>query len=198
MYIVFRRPSTAEGSNRVLASKRGFLMPLCLVSGFFLSNHCLGDDPSQINSVKTTPYYHDAQICRGKNPGDKSTTSFPDLAASIDETGYLMCMEDLGYQQEASSDPLLRALVKCQKEVPTISAKGVKTLKPPTSAMFRDCLGQRGFSSSNYPSPRLAQPTDQSGTSGNAPRRDVEKTPGKAVSEPMRTLVIPGEELNAP
>ena len=122
-----------------------------LAASLILQAGCAGPAPAQAVSEKTGPYYADAQICRAKNPA-KALPPGADPAAAVDATGYLKCMNRMGYQQEAKTDPLLVALKKCrQLGTPTVSASGATSVKPPTPAMVRQCLKQRGFPSSGQP-----------------------------------------------
>jgi hypothetical protein len=61
-------------------------------------------------------------------------------------------MNQLGYQQDAKTDPLLVALKKCQQPAPAgVSASGATTMKVPKPTAVRECLKQRGFPSAGKP-----------------------------------------------
>lgn len=168
----------------------------CLLGCFVLltQTKVIAQDNAAEARAKTEPYYRDAQSCKSKNPS-KASEGLSITEASIDETGYLMCMEDLGYQQEARTDPLLKALEKCQRGVPNVSARGVTTMRAPTVPVFRDCMKSRGFD--------LAIAT-QSGKRGSNNSSSSQSPPALEPSRPenngsgMRTILIPGDELSNP
>jgi hypothetical protein len=141
---------TAQGEppHKRTTSLLRILVPLSLV--LFLQTGCAANTPTQAYSAKTGPYYQDAQLCRARNPA-KSPAPGADPAASLDRVGYLRCMNGMGYQQDAKTDPLLKALKVCQQGASTVSARGVKTVKPQTPAGLRDCLKHRGFPSAPAP-----------------------------------------------
>ena len=116
-----------------------------------LQNGCAANTPTQAANEKTAPYYQDAQLCRAKHPA-RSLAANVDPASALDSAGYLKCMGQMGYQQDAKTDPLLVALKKCQSQGTTsVSASGAKSTHPPTPAAFRLCLKQRGFPSAGQP-----------------------------------------------
>lgn len=107
---------------------------------------CSANSPIQMHKEKTNPYYVDAQLCRAKN-SSASPDSPLHPSASLDTTGYLACMQNLGYQQDSKTDPLIKAIALCQKGSVTYSASGTQGIRPQTPDGFRDCLKLRGFSS---------------------------------------------------
>ncbi len=161
--------------------------------GFFAQTMAIAQDNAAEARAKTEPYYRDAQSCKSKNPS-KSGESLSIAEASVDETGYLMCMEDLGYQQEARTDPLLKGLVKCQQSVPNTSARGVTTMRAPTASVFRDCMKARGFDLA-IASPSGKRPTNNANSlQKSTPESSSPETNGAG----MRTILIPGDELSNP
>ena len=109
---------TQDPTVRAIAEKsrrhHRLALDLMLFVGL-LGTGCAANTPKQGLAEKTQPYYQDAQLCRAKSP-DKTLASGEDPAAHVDETAYLKCMKQAGYQQEAKTDPLLTALKRCQKE----------------------------------------------------------------------------------
>lgn len=145
-----------------------------------LQGGCAANTPEAAVSEKTAPYYQDAQLCRAKNPAP-TLPSGADPAANINTGGYLRCMNQLGYQQDAKTDPLLVALKKCrQMGTTSVSASGATSTRSPTPAAVRDCLKQRGFPSAGQP------PAPAAAAEPEAP------TPA-----PTATLKLPGKKAAA-
>jgi hypothetical protein len=138
---------TADRAHRFSIPKSyGLTLALLL-----LQIGCAANTPAEAVSQKTGPYYQDAQLCRARNPA-KNLAAGADPAANLNTSGYLKCMNQLGYQQDAKTDPLLVALKKCQQQgTATVSARGATTVKPPSHSAVRTCLKQRGFPSAGKP-----------------------------------------------
>ena len=107
---------------------------------------CSANTPIQMHKEKTNPYYVDAQLCRARHPDTKADAT-PGIASTLDMEGYLTCMRHLGYQQDAKTDPLIKALELCRQGSVTYSASGAQGARPQTPDGFRDCLRLRGFGS---------------------------------------------------
>lgn len=159
-----------------------------------LQTGCAANTPSEAVSQKTGPYYQDAQLCRARNPA-KNLAASADPAANLNTSGYLKCMNQLGYQQDAKTDPLLVAMKKCQQQgTATVSASGATSVKPPSPAAVRTCLKQRGFPSAGKP-PAHDTTAESSPAptatlklpANNAPKPATPK-PGK---ERVQTIYIP-------
>lgn len=151
-----------------------------------LGTGCAANTPQQGLAEKTQPYYQDAQLCRAKSP-DKTLASDEDPAAHVDETAYLTCMKQAGYQQEAKTDPLLTALKRCQKQgTKTVSASGEQGQVPPTPAAVRSCLKSRGF-----PSTGEAPPAKTSSMKGSQKRPEDPESPPSSSKDAVQTVIIP-------
>jgi hypothetical protein len=119
------------------------------------------DDPSLHSqaSQKTAPYYQDAQLCRSKSKMDPVPEG-ADPAISIDNKRFLQCINQMGYQQEAKSDPFLVALKRCfSQKTRSVSISGEEKLRSPSQAQVRACLATRGFPSTGTP-PNPNAPAD--------------------------------------
>lgn|GEM_PF-823442 len=183
-----------------------------LTASLILQAGCAGTAPAQAVSEKTGPYYADAQICRAKNPA-KALPPGADPAAAINATGYLQCMKGMGYQQDARTDPLLVALKKCQQQgIPTVSASGATSMKPPTPAMVRQCLKLRGFPSAGQPPEpvQTASPPVETAKTATPPAAAATQTKSKTKAknkaraaqsdsqEGIQTIYIPRRSTTPP
>ena len=161
--------------TRHLPTPPGYGMALTLL---LLLTGCAANTPNAAVSQKTSPYYQDAQLCRAKNPA-KPAVPGVDPAVSLNAPDYLKCMNQLGYQQDAKTDPLLVALKKCQQPAPAgISASGATTIKTPKPTAVRECLKQRGFPSAGKP-----PASDTAAESSSAPIATL-KLPAKNAPKP--------------
>lgn len=102
-------------------------------------------------------YYRDAQVCH------RETTIKPRVRANIgqgvsyrefdtgtDPAAYLACMERHGWQQDAGTDPLLKALEVCREQArrpASATARNHRTRPAayPDRAVFEECLRRRGL-----------------------------------------------------
>lgn len=171
-----------------------------------LQNGCAANTPTQAANEKTAPYYQDAQLCRARHPA-RSLAANVDPATTVDSAGYLKCMGQMGYQQDAKTDPLLVALKKCQSQGTTsVSASGAKSTQPPTPAAFRLCLKQRGFPSAGQPpagsviagapvasarSPEAATPATPSSKTRKSKTQGSTSASGKNDKDRVQTVYIP-------
>lgn len=155
-----------------------------------LQTGCAANSPTEAANQKTTPYYQDAQLCRARHPA-RTIAPGADPAASIDAESYLRCMNQLGYQQDAKTDPLLVALRKCpQQGTAAVSASGAKTMRPPTQAAVRECLRLRGFPSAGQP------PAPTASASGTAPASPA--SPPAPASSPPAASATPAKPPRQP
>ena len=100
---------------------------------------------------KTAPYYQDAQICRSRSKLDPLPEG-ADPAITIDASKFLSCINQMGYQQDAKTDPFLVAIQRCQAQrTKSVSASGEVAYKAPSQAQLRACLSTRGFPSAGAP-----------------------------------------------
>lgn len=176
---------------RRFSTPPGYGLALTLL---LLQTGCAANTPNAAVSQKTSPYYQDAQLCRAKNPA-KPAAPGTDPAVSLNAPGYLKCMSQLGYAQDAKTDPLLVALKKCQQPAPAgVSASGVTTVKTPKPTAVRECLKQRGFPSAGKP-----PAADTAAESAPAPVATL-KLPAKSAPKPataktgkdrVQTIYIP-------
>lgn len=186
-------PSARRPGRFTRLQVNGLTLALLLLQG-----GCAANTPNEAVGEKTAPYYQDAQLCRAKNPA-RTLPPGADPAANLDTDGYLRCMSQQGYQQDAKTDPLLVALKKCRQTGTTsVSASGATRTRAPSPAAVRDCLKQRGFPSTGEP-PAAAAAVDQE-TPTPAPKATL-KLPGKktageeappdAAKERIQTIYIP-------
>ncbi len=167
----------------------------CLMLGLLLlQTGCAANTPQEAMKEKTGPYYQDAQLCRAKSPA-KTLPAGADPAAHIDADGYLRCLNQLGYQQDATTDPLLVALKKCQDQggTRTVSASGATSVKPARPEEVRQCLKLRGFPSTGFPPPPVAVIPPRS-TLKNVP----EAAPANDDRERVQTIYIPRKAKASP
>ena len=100
---------------------------------------------------KTAPYYQDAQICRSRSKLDPLPEG-ADPAITIDASKFLSCINQMGYQQDAKTDPFLVAIQRCQAQrTKSVSASGEVAYRAPSQAQLRACLSTRGFPSAGAP-----------------------------------------------
>ncbi|CAL1239839.1 hypothetical protein [Candidatus Methylocalor cossyra] len=103
----------------------------------------------------TREYYRDAQLCRSQNlitskvKANIGNVSATELKTGVDTTGYLRCLAQRGWTQQAASDPLLVALAKChdRAERPARATRQQGTTRLGASldrTAFQECLRQRG------------------------------------------------------
>ncbi len=101
-------------------------------------------------------YRRDAQACRAQSQTDVEVRiniagiATQQMDAGMDEAQYLQCMKKLGWQQDPGTDPLLKALDKCQEQAErplkaTPEPGGAKLSASLDRTAFRECLKQRGF-----------------------------------------------------
>ncbi|BBL73106.1 hypothetical protein [Methylomagnum ishizawai] len=123
-----------------------FALPLALLAG------CA----SQPHQTLPTEYRRDAQNCRAQSAKhvevrmNMAGIATQELDGGMDEDQYLACMQKLGWKQDESTDPLLKAIAKCQaqSERPlqaTPETGGTKLSGSLDRNAFRQCLKQRGF-----------------------------------------------------
>jgi hypothetical protein len=141
--------TAANPAHRILP--RGWLSLLAFPLASLLGG-CAGN-PHQ---ATTGEYYRDARLCHAQNLiKPKVRTNIggnlsEDIVAGVDTANYLKCMDRLGWQQDAKTDPLLKALEKCRektgRQVTAAKEPGGARLNPaPGRNAFQECLGQRGF-----------------------------------------------------
>jgi hypothetical protein len=190
-------PPTSKTAGRQAArSSGGWISATLAATLMLLQSACAANTPSEAVTNKTRQYYQDAQLCRAKNPS-KTADRSADPAASIDATGYLRCLDTLGYHQEAKTDPFLKALEVCQQGKTSVSARGTRTVRPPSPTAFRDCLKQRGFASAGTPPVAPAIPA--AAVPVKPPSPPVASSPdGAAAKERIQTLYIPRKVPAAP
>lgn len=169
----------------------GLTLALLLLQG-----GCAANTPSEAVSEKTAPYYQDAQLCRAKNP-PPNLPSGADPAANVDTGAYLRCMSQLGYQQDAKTDPLLVALKKCrQPGTASVSASGATSTRSPSPSAVRECLKQRGFPSAGQPpapaadDPEAVRPPPTA-TLKLPGKKAATETPPDDPKERVQTIYIP-------
>ncbi len=161
-----------------------------------LQTGCAANTPTAAISQKTGPYYQDAQLCRARNPA-KTLPPGADPATHVDASGYLKCMTQFGYQQDAKTDPLLVAFKKCRQQgTVSVSASGATAVKPPQPAAVRECLKQRGFPSAGQPPiPAAAsQPELKTAPASSGPSAAPGQTQPALVKDPknrVQTIYIP-------
>jgi hypothetical protein len=121
---------------------------LCLV-GF--SAHAEDDSAHLQARKKTAPYYQDAQLCRSRSKSEPLPEG-ADPAITIDPAKYLTCINQMGYHQEAKTDPFLVAIQRCHSQkTKSVSASGEVVFRSPSQAQVRACLATRGFPSAGTP-----------------------------------------------
>jgi len=117
-------------SNRLihLISSR-FLGSLLVLSTCLLAMPVLAaDDSAHLQAhKKTAPYYQDAQLCRSRSKVDPLPDG-ADPAITIDPSKYLTCINQMGYHQEAKTDPLLVAIQRCENQKQSRSRRVGKSL----------------------------------------------------------------------
>lgn len=143
------RPSSFQGP---IASpvRRRIAIPagLALLALASLLGGC-AENPHQ---ARTREYQRDSQICRAQHPLGPEVRKVPDgtdsldAVTGIDTENYLHCMERLGYQQDAKTDPLLKALSVCRRNAERTDAGSPRKPGSPIDySVFRACLKQRGI-----------------------------------------------------
>lgn len=153
---------------------------------------------------KTAPYYQDAQICRSRSKADPLPDG-ADPAITIDASKYLACINQLGYHQEASTDPLLVGIQRClSQKTKSATASGEISYRSPSQAQVRACLSARGFPSAGTP-PNPNAPAAPHLNSGSTDLRSSKSNPTPEVSpssarqpragipedSPIETVIIP-------
>ncbi|MFN5744473.1 MAG: hypothetical protein ACK443_00045, partial [Methylococcaceae bacterium] len=123
MILAFTLPTRETAGRPAARSSGGRWYATLAATLMVLQSACAANTPSEAVANKTRQYYQDAQLCRAKNPS-KTADRSADPAASIDATGYLTCLDALGYHQEAKTDPFLKALEVCQQGTTSVSARG--------------------------------------------------------------------------
>jgi hypothetical protein len=130
-----------------------------------LAGGCAGTS----SRITSDEYYRDAQLCRAQNFLNSKTTSrhqagtpSEEAIVGVDTARYLQCMARLGWQQDAKTDPVLRALEKCQRRAErrkvTAESGGAKPSVSLDQTAYRECLRQRGLAAettADSPKPRL-------------------------------------------
>ena len=152
---------------------------------------------------KTAPYYQDAQICRSRSKLDPLPDG-ADPATTIDASKFLSCINQMGYQQDAKTDPFLVAIQRCQAQrTKSVSASGEVAYRAPSQAQLRACLSTRGFPSAGAPPNPNAPITLGRGSSSsdsNSARRNPTPTASPESRQPqsinsedsqVETVVIP-------
>ena len=117
------------------------------------------------HQVRAREYHRDAAVCRAQNTlGPEARANSGEVPALDAEIGidigkYLHCMERLGYQQDAKTDPLLKALSICGKAAArTVSGSRDRPNADFDHAAFRACLQQRGVEADGIEVPGAAAP----------------------------------------
>lgn len=123
-------------------------LPLCLIA----SSAQAEDDSAHLQAhKKTAPYYQDAQLCRSRSKVEPLPEG-ADPAITIDASKYLGCINQMGYHQEAKTDPFLVAIQRCHSQkTKAVSASGEVVYRSPSQAQVRACLATRGFPSAGSP-----------------------------------------------
>lgn len=131
-------------------------------------------------------YLRDAEQCWSRNPQIEAIAT--SSLASPPEQLYLKCLNDLGYQQNAKTDPLLVAIRKCQSAGSQVfSASGEAYQSAATFATIEKCLVTRGFTKPQIITSRL--PSDLGGPGKGSSDSGVYIDP-KNRNE-TQTIVIP-------
>lgn len=110
----------------------------------------------QPHQATTRDYKRDAQTCRSQTPVpvevriNAAGITTQQMDAGIDAREYLQCMQRLGWSQDKDTDPLLKALEKCEAQAKrpvkaTPEAGGTKLSSDLDRSVLRECLKQRGF-----------------------------------------------------
>lgn len=189
-------PIRETAARPAARSSGGWMSATLAATLMVLQSACAANTPSEAVANKTRQYYQDAQLCRAKNPS-KTADRSADPAAGIDATGYLSCLDALGYHQEAKTDPFLKALEVCQQGTTSVSARGTSTVRPPSPTAFRDCLKQRGFASAG--TPPASPPLPAAAVPAKPPSPPVASSPdGKPAKDRVQTLYIPRKTPAAP
>lgn len=125
-----------------------FALPLALMSDVSGAE----DESAHLQArKKTSPYYQDAQICRSKSKVDPLPDG-TDPATTIDPQKFLVCINQMGYHQDAKTDPLLVAIQRCYgQKTKSASISGEVVYRAPSQAQMRACLSDRGFPSAGTP-----------------------------------------------
>lgn len=129
-----------------------FLLLSCLALCISENVMSAEDDSAHLQArKKTAPYYQDAQICRSRSKMDPLPEG-ADPAITIDPSKYLTCINQMGYHQEAKTDPFLVAINRCHSQrTKSVSASGETQFRAPSQAQVRACLSARGFPSAGSP-----------------------------------------------
>jgi|APCry1669193181_1035450.scaffolds.fasta_scaffold00959_13 hypothetical protein len=151
-------------------------LPLCIVGKPAYAE----DDSAHLQAhKKTAPYYQDAQLCRSRSKVDPLPDG-ADPAITIDPSKYLSCINQMGYHQEAKTDPFLVAIHRCESQkTKSVSASGEVIHRSPSQAQVRACLATRGFPSAGTPpNPNAPVAANQKqSTSDTQPPRAAPSTP---------------------
>jgi hypothetical protein len=110
----------------------------------------------QPHQATTRDYYRDAHACRSQSPVpvevriNAAGITTQQMDAGIDAGDYLQCMRRLGWTQDKNTDPLLKALEKCEAQAKrpvkaTAEPGGAKLSSDLDRNALRECLKQRGF-----------------------------------------------------
>lgn len=103
-------------------------------------------------------YQEDARQCfvrnqvKGASPVNSNVATIlpesADPSVGLDINNYLACMKTFGYGQDKQTDPLLKALNRCNRMATRFraqTARGVKIGASFDQQVFKSCLTQRGF-----------------------------------------------------
>lgn len=198
------RPQTHSviAPTRLLA-----ILPLLIVSlPLWLGSSTVSaeEDSAHLQArKKTAPYYQDAQICRSRSKADPLPDG-ADPATTIDPSKYLTCINQMGYHQEANTDPLLVALHRCHdQKIKSASASGETSFRAPSQAQVRACLSARGFPSAGTPpnpnAPAVLHQNHRAMISGSTPKTPPTDALSPAMKSPsvntensqIETVIIP-------
>lgn len=146
-FIPFLTETPASLTVRQSLPSRLLTLVLALLAG-----GCAGTP----NRATSDAYYRDAQLCRAQNPLKSKVRSnlagnlAEDIVVGVDTANYLRCMARLGWQQDAKTDPVLKAMEKCQRQAErpakaTSEPGGTKLSASLDRTAYRECLKQRGL-----------------------------------------------------
>jgi hypothetical protein len=116
-----------------------------------LAAAALGGCAKSTHQALQNSYHQDAAACRAQNPYQSRPAPGAanlDAVVSIDTQGYLGCMGKLGYRQDVKTDPLLKAIHRCESlatRTRAVTASGRQVGTVFDESAYRACMKERGF-----------------------------------------------------
>jgi hypothetical protein len=109
---------------------------------------------TQPAAESTGDYYRDGQHCRAESMVKQriklnSIRQSQEVQLGADASGYVVCMERLGWKPDPGADPLLRTLKTCREEAEgtgrlVAGAEGTRLTPKFDRTIYEDCLKREG------------------------------------------------------